>query len=110
MLVTYWFKSTNRVRSYAVRNNEVSKYCFTGDARAILTPPMSVTTVHVYKDDTTVKMAPGDVFIGIADNEVVCYEFYMNNMLQFLALKEVIHQHLMHDEVRRSVRAFIEKK
>jgi hypothetical protein len=108
MIVTYWFKSTNRVRSYAVCNNEVHKYCFAGEARAILTPLMSVTTVHVYKEDTTAKMAPGDVYIGIKNNKVICYEFYMGDSLLFLALKELIRQHLMHDEVRRSVRAFLE--
>jgi hypothetical protein len=107
MNITYWYKSTNLVRSYAVFNNEVDKYCFAGDARAILTPPMSVTTVHVYKKDTTAKMAAGDVYIGIKDNEVIHYKFYLSDSLQSLALKEVIHQHLMRDEVRRSVRAFV---
>ena len=106
MIATSWFKSTNSIHSYPVRDAERRRSCFPGDARAILTPPMNITTVHMYKTHTTEIMVPGDVYIGIVNGEVVFYEFYMRESLQLLALTEVILQHPLEDEVRRSVNAF----
>ena len=107
MIATKWCKSTNRIHSDPVRNAVHQKYCFAGDARAILTPPTNVTTVHIYEADTTAKMVPGDVHIGIKDRKVISYEFYMRESLQLLALTEVIRQHQLQDEVRRSVNAYV---
>jgi hypothetical protein len=110
MIVIYW-RESNQASSYNIESDKEDKYCLGGDARAILTPPMDVTTVEVYKRCTTAKMGVGDVYIGRIGTRVTDYEIHMQESLQALALKELICQNpkAMQARLKRSVNLFLRK-
>jgi hypothetical protein len=96
MIVIFWGEGRLNVQ----RTDHVTRFCSSGDVRAILTPPADVTIVKVFDGYyQREQMAPGDVYMGLAypfedradpRNYVTNYSIYMEDSLEALALAAVL--------------------
>jgi len=98
MIVIFW--GEGRLNVQRTKGDHVTRFCSSGDVRAILTPPADVTIVKVFDCYfQQERMAPGDVYIGLAHpfedradprNYVTGYTIYMEDSLEALALAAVL--------------------
>ena len=109
MIVFSWSRLDDRTHFYRTQCEHIDKFCHAGDARAILTPPMHVTTVKVYKSVNVVdKLAAGDVYICRTERVLTGYTICLRDSLQALALMALVENdpQELKAELLRSVEFF----